>query len=431
MESKPLTQKTSKGNTGTLDVLKAKSKKISPIAPTNVKKTSEEKSGDNQVNDDMGSSGLEEHEAKASKKGSRLIAFTYFPGLSRPKPTLEDINEEAPELLKYGIYKRTKDGCFFNTDKKPIMNMARFNADILEYEKDLSDKPDKPPFTTNMAWLFYGKELCPKTGRVHYQSICYLHNQITISAFAKKMWHSHCEYARFAPTVNRDYCRKGSQEKDEWRLHNINGINFGKDSECAEFGKMPAQGERVDLKSITDKILNGEITPNDVYKTDPMMYHQYGRTLEKGLEIRNLMLIRTWLTTCDWLWGPTGVGKSHEAYQKLIDNFKITGIKNFYTWTDDNGFWNGYQGQEIVIINEFRGEIPFQQLLQLIDKWPIDVKVKCKSSVPFLAKHIIITSPLEPKDIYGGGDSKDNLNQLMERITVIHLNGKSKRGKEA
>lgn len=46
-----------------------------------------------------------------------------------------------------------------------------------------------------------------------------------------------------------------------------------------------------------------------------MLYHQYGRTLEKLADSKDLKTWRQHRTTCDWLYGTTGTGKSARAFQ--------------------------------------------------------------------------------------------------------------------
>lgn len=84
-----------------------------------------------------------------------------------------------------------------------------------------------------------------------------------------------------------------------------------------------------------------------------------------------------------WIHGPTGVGKSHLAYEGYSP-------ETHYIYPNDNGWWDGYKGQEIVIINEFRGNIQYAELLDLCDKWPKCVKRRGREPVPFLAKKLLL-----------------------------------------
>lgn len=95
---------------------------------------------------------------------------------------------------------------------------------------------------------------------------------------------------------------------------------------------------------------------------------------------------------------------------------------HFVVNLDDNGFWDGYTGQETVIMNEFRGQITFSNLLRLADKWPETVKIKGAPPVPFLAKKIIITSALSPYEIYKNVlQHNDSIEQLERRFKIFQI----------
>lgn len=131
-----------------------------------------------------------------------------------------------------------------------------------------------------------------------------------------------------------------------------------------------------------------------------------------------------------WYYGPTGVGKSHMA-------FKDYSPDTHYIYPNDNGWWDGYTGQETVIINEFRGGICFAELLDLMDKWPKHVKRRNREPLPFLAKKIIITSSLHPKEVYKyickdesdeEEDSSESVQQLYRRCKIVKMEQKWSKG---
>ena len=90
--------------------------------------------------------------------------------------------------------------------------------------------------------------------------------------------------------------------------------------------------------------------------------------------------------------------------------------KTHYVVKADRGWWDGYKGQSTRIINYFRGHVPYDKLLQVIDMRPGNVRRNGQEPTPFLAKHMIITSRLHPQDVYHNRDKADSRAQLHKTI---------------
>lgn len=110
-------------------------------------------------------------------------------------------------------------------------------------------------------------------------------------------------------------------------------------------------------------------------------------------------------------WGPTGVGKSRRAWDEAS--------LQAYPKDPRTKFWDGYSGQENVVIDEFRGGIDISHLLRWLDRYPTIVEIKGSSTV-LRARNIWITSNLEPARWYPDLDN-DTLAALMRRLEVLHL----------
>lgn len=114
---------------------------------------------------------------------------------------------------------------------------------------------------------------------------------------------------------------------------------------------------------------------------------------------------------CHVYWGRTGTGKSRRAWDEAgIDSFpKDPRTK----------FWDGYQGQRNVVIDEFRGSIDISHLLRWLDRYPVIVEVK-GSSVVLKAEEIWITSNIHPSEWYTDLDEETKA-ALLRRINIIHF----------
>lgn len=111
-------------------------------------------------------------------------------------------------------------------------------------------------------------------------------------------------------------------------------------------------------------------------------------------------------------WGPTGVGKSRRAWAEA-------GV-GAYPKNARTKWWDGYQGEEHVVIDEFRGDIGVGNLLTWLDRYPVLVEIK-GSSIPLMAKKIWFTSNLAPENWYPDLDLETR-DALMRRLEVINLN---------
>lgn len=260
----------------------------------------------------------------------------------------------------------------------------------------------EPKFIQCMSYLAYGKEVCPTTGRDHWQTWIYTKNQMTETALAK--------------AINKDKpeCKMlaGKNCKFMYGTFQHNDDYCSKESSLTTFGVKPRQGARHDLAQLRDRLVNGTTTVDFVALDEPHLYHAYGRTLHKIEDIVGRKRVRTEMTKGIWIYGKTGTGKSHRAYDEAFG-------QTVYTWNVlDGKWWDEYTGQDVVILNDFRGEIPFNVILQMVDKWEFKVSRRNRVPMPFTSKLVIITSSQHPDIVYS--DAGEDLGQLHRRFKIIH-----------
>lgn len=115
---------------------------------------------------------------------------------------------------------------------------------------------------------------------------------------------------------------------------------------------------------------------------------------------------RTFKTHVNWYWGKTGTGKTTTAYEETKDEPTY--------WKNETLWWDLYEGQPNVIIDDFDGSWPITTLLRLFDRFPY--AVNCKGyTMPFTSKKIIVTSNYSPSYLYNLSPL-EHLNALLRRI---------------
>jgi len=170
-----------------------------------------------------------------------------------------------------------------------------------------------------------------------------------------------------------------------------------------EYGSRAKQGFRSDLKQVADKIVNGA-SIEDLAKEHPLEYIKYHNgisklkaVLEKGGNEQKEVIVKI---------GPSGCGKTRWAW----DNYPDLYSKPAGPW------WDGYDGQETVLLDDYDGHIQYAELLRILDRYPMKVPVK-GAFVNLIAKRIIITSN---DDIYKWYPMKTDLSALKRRISCLY-----------
>lgn len=259
----------------------------------------------------------------------------------------------------------------------------------------------------DVRYVCWAPEKCPTTGRAHTQFYVYFLHHKTLSAamkWLKKHWGftSPVKMASGTPEQNRIYCGHERYEKDG-KVKEVN-------PDAKELGVLPQQGIKRSLQDAAALIKSGKMTAEDIAMNDEGTYHQYGRTLTKIEDIYLRKQRRRWMTRGLWLWGSAGGGKSW-----FCDHVGA----NAYWWEPDQGWWEGYTGQEIIVINELRGEIKFQELLTLVDEYPKRLRRRNRPPFPCLAKLVIVTCTKSPEELYK--NVKEDWTQFTRRFNVREI----------
>lgn len=166
------------------------------------------------------------------------------------------------------------------------------------------------------------------------------------------------------------------------------------------------QGGRSDIDSLAILLREGK-RGRALFESAPLEFIKYPRGIAAAVAC--LESPRDFKTEVYWYYGPTGTGKSRAASSEG---------PNAYWKAPSDYWWDGYEGHEVVIIDDYRCDFcKFSELLRLFDRYPLRLPVK-GATVQFVAKRIYVTAPKSPEDMWRSRCEED-LNQLIRRITVI------------
>lgn len=264
-------------------------------------------------------------------------------------------------------------------------------------------------------YLIFAKEI-GEQGTPHLQGYVYFDNAKSLKRMKKYLPRANLSERYVDSTAENcaKYCKKGEQPHAEWVALKDKGQNYGKNADFEEYGQIKQQGKRVDLIEIKNEIVAGRDV-EDIMMETPEIYHQYGRTLDKIQDVVLRRKTRTQFTKGIWIHGASGNGKSELVFK----NYSHT---HSYVWKKDKEWQDGYKQQPLVIIDEFRGQLPFWKLLELADQWTnCWIERRGKEAMPFTSEMVCITSSLKPEEIYKNLDANDKWIQFKRRYMVLDI----------
>ena len=123
-----------------------------------------------------------------------------------------------------------------------------------------------------------------------------------------------------------------------------------------------------------------------------------------------------------WIRGSPGAGKSHLVETKYPDAYR----------KPQNKWWDGYQGEEVVILEDLDGPYLNHYLKVWADKWRASGEVK-GATVPLMHKMLVVTSNYSIREIVEMGSKSDHsvdpvlVEALERRFKVIEMWGEEDR----
>lgn len=268
------------------------------------------------------------------------------------------------------------------------------------------------------TYLVYGYELC-EDGHPHLQIYMEFKNALLGKAIQKDLgFNFWVKPAKGAPKKAAGYCKKGTSKPPKGKGYDY---FFPRTMEKPETWKRPfergtisEQGKRTDVSSPCEAIMGEGATMKQIAQEYPDQFVKYHRGLTAlrahAIEPRGLTSMPEVIVR----WGPTGCGKSESA--RTIDWPNLP----HYVWDPASKHWfDGYDGEDKIIIEEFRSHVPFRELLTLLDRYECKREFK-GGMINVVASKFVITSPTHPSTWYAKlGQEEGSLNQLTRRITRV------------
>lgn len=248
------------------------------------------------------------------------------------------------------------------------------------------DELDEQDYPEIVRYCIHQLEKCPESGRLHYQGYVELAKPVRITQLKQWLPTANFQARRGTREEARAYCSKEeSREEGPW-----------------EYGQWEkgGQGTRTDLGQVKRRLDEGasEVEIADeffsIWARNFKAFREYKRikTKPRDFATENIVII-----------GPPGVGKSRMAHSDSPD----------YYSKDGSQWWDGYQGNPVVIFDDFKGCYPYTELTKVMDRYGYQVQFK-GGYHQFVTPKIYFTSNYMPDTWYD--TTKYNFDAFKRRV---------------
>lgn len=240
-------------------------------------------------------------------------------------------------------------------------------------------------------YIIVGREV-GEEGTEHLQGYVYFHNPVPFSTVKRFISRAHIEPCKGTSEENISYCSKDGDylERGEKPISQKRKGELGK--EYWEEQLTLAKAGRIDECDAKLQITHDLALKRIAVQHAPMP--------KDNDDISN-----------SWYWGSTGTGKSYKARNDNPGHY----LKMCNKW------WDGYNGEEVVIMEDFdkKHDVLGHHLKIWADRYAFPAEVK-GSKVNLRPKTIIVTSNYHPQEIWT--TDPQTLEPILRRFNVTHFN---------
>ncbi len=258
-----------------------------------------------------------------------------------------------------------------------------------------TELPD--PWKSRIVYAVFQEELS-ESGTIHLQGYVEFKAKIRLSRLLSLFGTGyHWEPRRGTQEEARAYCMKAETRVD-------GGLS-------GSHGRPKRSGAGGDLGQAVLAIKEGmEIW--DVMDQFPEQYVNFGDKLRGyALELKGK---RIWPMEIEIFVGTTGTGKSYTAHSENPNAYSAP-------WpTGGRWWWPKYEGEEVVILDEFCHQIKISVMMTMFDRYSWKIESK-GNNFEFVSKKIVITTNLDPKMWFPNvkKSSKDPLARRIREFATI------------
>ncbi len=218
-------------------------------------------------------------------------------------------------------------------------------------------------------------EAAPTTGYLHWQLYLESKSAIRFSTLRKLFPKGHYEVARKTRIQAVKYATREDKRAESGVVINLGQLDL-----------TVKQGKRTDLDSYSEQIMLEGKSADEVIHDDP-------RAVIYVNHLRQLELIRdreTWgkkfrEIEVHYIHGSTRTGKT----SALFETYGYEAIYRVPNWKNP---FDGYRGQDILLLDEYNTSVPMVDLLKILEGYPLEVSARYADKIAKFTKVFIVSN---------------------------------------
>lgn len=210
------------------------------------------------------------------------------------------------------------------------------------------------------------------SGTIHLQGYIETKKPMRLANMVLWLPGAHFEQRRGSRDQARDYCKKAdSRQEGPWERGSWDEGGSG------------ARNDLLEIKRKVDENVPEATIAEEHFET--WLRHYRGLREYKKIKTAH----REWKTQVEVYWGKSGTGKSRRAMDENPGAY----------WKTRDEWWDAYDGHATIVIDDFYGWLPYDFLLRLMDRYPLDLPSK-GGFRRLAATKLVITSNKPPEEWY-------------------------------
>lgn len=222
------------------------------------------------------------------------------------------------------------------------------------------------------------------TGTYHTHIFFYAPSPVRFSTIKGRFPSAHIEKAFGSVRQNRNYITKSGKWAESDKAETAVAGSF------TEWGEVPAENaeKNPEMYRLIQDVREG-ITTSEIVNNDPALAFRV-RDIDT---LRQTMLAERYASEMrhvdvSYIYGVSGTGKTRGIFERHApkDIYRLTNYR-----TGKGVSFDGYYGQDVLVFEEFTGQIPIEEMLNYLDIYPLYLPARYSDKVACYTK-VYITS---------------------------------------